>query len=165
MIKVIKVNINFLLKRSFPEVDGVARLEVDLLLGEDLEVLLLLHLLPDEGSVAVAAPELDVPSEATAGPSGSVTNLLGDSSADLEIITFLALHFMYLQLSGDLSRLCSHWSSSYITALSLVELLHYCALIGREVHSVVSPALLCHKEPAPKSPLLGDRASVDIKWN
>ena len=99
MIKVIKVNINFLLKRSFPEVDGVARLEVDLLLGEDLEVLLLLHLLPDERSVAVAAPELDVPSEATAGPSGSVTNLLGDSSADLEIITFLALHFMYLQLS------------------------------------------------------------------
>ena len=98
MIKVIKVNINFLLKRSFPEVDGVARLEVDLLLGEDLEVLLL-HLLPDQRSVAVAAPELDVPSEATAGPSGSVTNLLGDSSADLEIMTFLALHFMYLQLS------------------------------------------------------------------
>ena len=27
----------------------------------------------------------------------------------------------------------SHWSSSDITALSLVEVLHYCALIGREI--------------------------------
>ena len=32
--------------------------------------------------------------------------------------------------------------------LSLVELLHYCPLIGRELHSVATPALLCHKEPA-----------------
>ena len=41
--------------------------------------------------------------------------------------------------------------------LSLVELLHYCALIGRELHSDASPALLCHKEPAQgtQSPLLG----------
>ena len=31
---------------------------------------------------------------------------------------------------------------------SLDELLHYCALIGRKVHSVATPALLCHKEPA-----------------
>jgi len=83
-MKVIKVNINFLLKSSFPEVDGVARLEVDLLLGEHLGVLLL-HLLPDERSVAVAAPEVEVASEATAGSSGSVTNFLGDSSADLEM--------------------------------------------------------------------------------
>ena len=43
-------------------------------------------------------------------------------------------------------------------AFSLVELLHCCALIGRELHalkgpiigafSVATPALLCHKEPA-----------------
>ena len=26
------------------------------------------------------------------------------------------------------------------------ELLHYCALIGRELHSYATPALLCHKE-------------------
>ena len=31
----------------------------------------------------------------------------------------------------DISRLCSHWSSSYIAELSLVELLHCLALIGR----------------------------------
>ena len=37
----------------------------------------------------------------------------------------------------------------YIQALlSLVELLHYCALIGRELHSVATPALLYNKEPA-----------------
>ena len=42
--------------------------------------------------------------------------------------------------------------SKYIQALlSLVELLNYCALIGRELHSDASPALLCHKEPAPKA--------------
>ena len=41
--------------------------------------------------------------------------------------------------------------------LSLVKLLHYCALIGRELHSDATPALLCHKEPAQgtQSPLLG----------
>ena len=32
--------------------------------------------------------------------------------------------------------------------LSLVELLHYYALIGRELHSGATPALLCHKESA-----------------
>ena len=42
--------------------------------------------------------------------------------------------------------------------LSLVELLHCCALIGRELHALkgpiigglsdATPALLCHKEPA-----------------
>ena len=31
---------------------------------------------------------------------------------------------------------------------SLVQLRHYCALIGRELHSDATPALLCHKEPA-----------------
>ena len=39
------------------------------------------------------------------------------------------------QAELDHSLVHSHWSSSYITALSLVELLHYCALIGREAHS------------------------------
>ena len=39
----------------------------------------------------------------------------------------------------DIARLCSHWSSSYMTD---------CALIGRELHSDATPALLCHKEPA-----------------
>ena len=29
--------------------------------------------------------------------------------------------------------------------LSLVQLLHYCALIGRELHLDVTPALLCHE--------------------
>ena len=40
---------------------------------------------------------------------------------------------------------------------SLVELLHYCSLIGGELHSDATPALLCHKEPARRiqSPLLG----------
>ena len=39
--------------------------------------------------------------------------------------------------------------------LSLVQLLHYCALIGRDLYSVI--ALLSHKEPAQgiQSPLLG----------
>ena len=32
------------------------------------------------------------------------------------------------------------------TLLSLVELLHYCALIDREHHSDVTPAFLCHKD-------------------
>ena len=82
---IIKVN-NFLIKSSFPEVDGVARLEVDLLLGEDLGVLLLLP-----GARNVAAPGVEVPSEATAGTSGSVTNFLGDSSADLENVLKLFL--------------------------------------------------------------------------
>ena len=42
------------------------------------------------------------------------------------------------------------WDDEYeiYPGLSLVELLHYCPLIGRELHSVASPALLCHKEPA-----------------
>ncbi len=40
---------------------------------------------------------------------------------------------------------------------SLVELLHYCLLIGQELHIDAMPALLCHKEPACRiqSPLLG----------
>ena len=39
----------------------------------------------------------------------------------------------------------------------MVQLLHYCPLIGRELHSDATPALLCHKEPAQgtQSPLLG----------
>ena len=36
---------------------------------------------------------------------------------------------------SERARYCSHWSSSYITALSLVQ-------------SDATPALLCHKEPA-----------------
>ena len=32
--------------------------------------------------------------------------------------------------------------------LSLVQLRLYCALIGRDLHSDATPALLCHKEPA-----------------
>ena len=43
---------------------------------------------------------------------------------------------------GDLARLCSHWFSNYITALSLVE-----SFIV-SFHSVATPALLCNKEPA-----------------
>ena len=41
--------------------------------------------------------------------------------------------------------------------LSLVEECRGLALIGRELHSVAAPALLCHKEPARRiqSPLLG----------
>ena len=41
--------------------------------------------------------------------------------------------------------------------LSLVEECRGLALIGRELHSVATPALLCHKEPARRiqSPLLG----------
>ena len=41
--------------------------------------------------------------------------------------------------------------------LSLVEESRGLALIGREVHGVAPPALLCHKEPAHRiqSPLLG----------
>ena len=43
-----------------------------------------------------------------------------------------------------------------IARLSLVQLLYYCALIGPELQSVATPALLCHKEPAEgtKIPLL-----------
>ena len=51
----------------------------------------------------------------------------------------------------------SPWSDVY-PALSLVELLQYCALIGPELHALkgpiigalsdATPALLCHKEPA-----------------
>ena len=41
--------------------------------------------------------------------------------------------------------------------LSLVEAQRGSALIGRELHSVAPPAILCHKEPARRiqSPLLG----------
>ena len=50
-------------------------------------------------------------------------------------------------------RLCSHWSSFYITALSLVESFR----VMKYFHSDATPALLCHKEPAQgtQSPLLG----------
>ena len=55
-----------------------------------------------------------------------------------------------------LIRLGVPWLGN-VSRLSLVELLHYCALIGREIHSVAMPALLCYKEPAPatQSLLLG----------
>ena len=49
-------------------------------------------------------------------------------------------------------------SRKYIQALlSLGELLHYCAFIGRELYSDATLSLLCHKEPVrgTKSPLLG----------
>ena len=54
-----------------------------------------------------------------------------------------------------------------ILELLSVELLHCCVLIGRELHALnvkgpiigalsdATPALLCHKEPAFQSPLLG----------
>ena len=47
-------------------------------------------------------------------------------------------------------------ASKVLALLSLVQLLLYCALIGRELHSDATPALLCHKEPAQgtQSPLL-----------
>ena len=49
-------------------------------------------------------------------------------------------------LGGDMTRLCFHWSSPYITVLSLVESLHKDA----------TPALLCHaikdQLNAPKAP-------------
>ena len=47
----------------------------------------------------------------------------------------------------------SHWSSSYITRLSLDESFR----VLKYFHSDASPALLCHKEPARRiqSPLLG----------
>ena len=47
----------------------------------------------------------------------------------------------------------SHWSSSYITALSLDESFR----VLKYFHSVAMPALLCHKEPGRRiqSPLLG----------
>ena len=50
---------------------------------------------------------------------------------------------------GDILRLCS--------LFSLVQLLYYCALIGRELRSDATPAFLCPKEPAQgtQSPLLG----------
>ena len=53
----------------------------------------------------------------------------------------------------------------YVQALlSLVELLHYCALIGRELHSDATPAFLCHKELAQgtQSPQLG--AFLVFRW-
>ena len=42
--------------------------------------------------------------------------------------------------------------------------LHYCALIGPELHSDVTPALLCHKEPAQgtQTPLQG--AFLAFHW-
>ena len=60
--------------------------------------------------------------------------------------------------------LCTVYSQSTVvygfiqcSPLSLVEEYRGLALIGREVHSVAPPALLCHKEPARRilSPLLG----------
>ena len=38
----------------------------------------------------------------------------------------------------------SHWSSSYIAGISLVESFR----VLKYIHSVATPALLCHKEPA-----------------
>ena len=43
----------------------------------------------------------------------------------------------------------SHWSRPYITALSLVETLHYCALIGRELHSLTSHCSPLQSRPRP----------------
>ena len=47
-------------------------------------------------------------------------------------------------LKRDISRLWSHWSSSYITALSLVKSFKGITYF----QSDATPALLCHKEPA-----------------
>ena len=57
----------------------------------------------------------------------------------------------------------SHWSSSYITRLSLVE----SAKVWKYFHSVAPPALLCHKEPARhiQSPLLGALLLVGSLWH
>ena len=61
---------------------------------------------------------------------------------------------------GDLARHCSHWSSSDITALSLVESF----IMMKYFHCVATPALLCHKKPAQgtQSPLLG--AFLAFRW-
>ena len=44
-----------------------------------------------------------------------------------------------------------HWLRYIQALLSLVELLHYCALISRELHSDATPALLWHKELAQRT--------------
>ena len=46
------------------------------------------------------------------------------------------------------SLLHSHWSRNVEDWLSLVEECRGLALIGRELHTDATPALLCHKEPA-----------------
>ena len=52
------------------------------------------------------------------------------------LITVLPTYFLY-----------SSYRERYSQALfSLVQLRNYCALIGRELHSDATPALLCHKE-------------------
>ena len=48
---------------------------------------------------------------------------------------------------GDVWALIHHNREIY-PGLSLVKLLHYCPLIGRELHNDATPALFCHKEPA-----------------
>ena len=72
-------------------------------------------------------------------------NLLSDAGDDGEILREVRgedpgdpVGVEILQL-GDL---CNR------NVLSLVQLLYYCALIGRELHSDATPAFLCHKEPA-----------------
>ena len=64
------------------------------------------------------------------------SDLLSHHALDTILLTLARLS----QLKGDISWLCSHWSSQYITVLSLVKLIHYCALIGRELQSDATPA-------------------------
>merc|ERR1719507_1187212 len=133
---IIKVN-NFLMQSSFSEVDGVARLEVDLLLGEHLGVLLLLP-----GARNVAAPGVEVPSEATSraseattGTSGSVTNFLGESSAD-PLRNFL-VHRVAL-LFGDLNAVLVGNLSAILTCnLATLFLRHLVAHLLRDTLTVI----------------------------
>ena len=55
---------------------------------------------------------------------------------------------IFLFVFFNISRLCSHWSSSYFTALLLVESF----IVMKYFHSDATPALLCHKEPAKGTP-------------
>ena len=65
---------------------------------------------------------------------------LGPRNAEfyLQLDTFLAedVFLQLLHLDGDISRLCSHWPSSYITALSLVEIF----IVMKYFHSYATPA-------------------------
>ena len=81
-------------------------------------------------------------------PEASTTPLASPLGAVVILSTGLEVNnsapLAWADLPAEIARLGSHWTSSDITALSLVESF----IVIKYFHSDAFPALLCHKEPA-----------------